>query len=356
MQAPRILVVGAGGIGCELLKTLVLSKYTDLTVVDMDTIDMTNLNRQFLFRREDVGRPKAEVAAEIITRLRPEVVIKGLKTSITSLKSDFFSQFAVVLNALDNLEARRYVNRMCHCSQVPLIDAGTNSKKGQVSVHIPGKTKCYECEPKETPKQYPVCTIRSSPSKPEHCIAWSKYLYEALFGPDDPSNMLSDLQIHSSTQAREIFDKLFASGLPDEAKLLIYNEGFPNEIYAELSQIFLTRIFIESYSKLKDIEKKTFDKNDKLIVNFVFSASNLRALNFNLSLTEKMKVQQIAGNIVPAVGSTNAIVSGLQVIQVVKLIANSSVHGTVWLHPEPSNNKYIVPESSEPPHKNVFNI
>lgn len=95
----------------------------------------------------------------------------------------WFRGFKIVFNALDNLEARRHVNKMCLAADVPLIESGTTGFNGQVQVIKKGVTACYDCTVKETPKTFPICTIRSTPSQPIHCIVWGKsYLlkYERL--------------------------------------------------------------------------------------------------------------------------------------------------------------------------------
>ena len=105
----------------------------------------------------------------------------------------FVSKFDIVMNALDNLDARRHVNRLCLAADKPLIESGTTGYLGQVSVHLPRQTECFECTEKPTPKSYPICTVRSTPDKPIHLVVWGKMLYEAFFATEDDSNPLNDL-------------------------------------------------------------------------------------------------------------------------------------------------------------------
>ena len=186
VQSARVLMVGAGGIGCELLKNLVLSGFEGaIEVIDLDTIDLSNLNRQFLFQRQHIKKPKAVVARESALRFNPNANIVAHHASIMdpAFGIDFFSGFSIVLNALDNIPARRHVNRLCLAANVPLVESGTAGYIGQVAVIARGRTECFECQPHPTPKTFPVCTIRSTPSAPIHCIVWAKdYLFPQLFG------------------------------------------------------------------------------------------------------------------------------------------------------------------------------
>jgi ubiquitin-like 1-activating enzyme E1 B len=109
MHKAKLLVVGAGGIGCELLKNLVLSGFLNIEVVDLDTIDVSNLNRQFLFRQEHVGMSKSEVAAEVVKGFNPDAEITAHHGNVKEPKFGlhFIGKFDLVLNALDNVDARR---------------------------------------------------------------------------------------------------------------------------------------------------------------------------------------------------------------------------------------------------------
>lgn len=176
------------------VKNVVLAGFGDITLLDLDTIDLSNLNRQFLFRKKDVKQPKALVAARTASAFNPSVKITPLYANIKEPHFDalWFAGFNIVMSALDNLDARRHINRMCLAAGVPLIESGTEGYYGQVQpiaqVYIldlaidrynlkasQHRTECYECAPKPTTqKTYPVCTIRSTPTQPIHSIVWAK--------------------------------------------------------------------------------------------------------------------------------------------------------------------------------------
>ena len=179
-----MLVIGAGGLGCELLKDLALSGFTDIHVIDMDTIDVSNLNRQFLFRPTDVGRPKAVTAAEFVNKRLPHVTITPHFGKIQDKEESFYEDFDIIISGLDNVDARRWINALVinmhkeETKTIPLIDGGTEGWKGQARVIIPGQTACFECSLAlfPPPTTYPLCTLATNPRLPEHCIEFASLL------------------------------------------------------------------------------------------------------------------------------------------------------------------------------------
>ena len=180
-----------------------LSGFRNVEIIDLDTIDVSNLNRQFLFRSQHVGMPKCVVASEAALAMVPPLT-EGVESKEakyiphhgnvcdnSKFNVPYIQQFALVLNALDNVAARRRVNRLCLAANVPLVEAGTAGYLGQVTVIDKASgTECYECQAKPTQKVYPICTIRSTPSQPVHCIVWAKELYKLCFGPKIEDSML----------------------------------------------------------------------------------------------------------------------------------------------------------------------
>ncbi|CDU24345.1 related to ubiquitin-activating enzyme [Sporisorium scitamineum] len=189
----KILVIGAGGLGCEILSNLALSGFHHIHIIDMDTIDVSNLNRQFLFREKDVGRSKAQVAAEFVQRRVPGVRITPYHGKIQDKDEEYYKQFKIIICGLDSVEARRWINATLVNmvddedpeSLKPLIDGGTEGFKGQARVILPTITSCYECSLDMLNKQttYPICTIANTPRLPEHCIEWASVLeWPRVFG------------------------------------------------------------------------------------------------------------------------------------------------------------------------------
>ncbi|KAF8753900.1 hypothetical protein RHS01_06632 [Rhizoctonia solani] len=182
----KVLVIGAGGLGCEILPNLALLGFKDIHVIDMDTIDVSNLNRQFLFRPKDVGRPKAVVAAEYVMNRVPGVNVTPYYGKIQDKDDDYYMQFTLVICGLDSVEARRWINATLVNlvdndnpeSLKPLIDGGTEGFKGQARVIFPTVTSCYECslDMLNKPTAFPICTIANTPRLPEHCIEWASVL------------------------------------------------------------------------------------------------------------------------------------------------------------------------------------
>lgn len=219
----KVLVIGAGGLGCELLKNLALMGVRDIEVIDMDTIELSNLNRQFLFRTEDIGRSKAEVAAELIQRFFPDCKVTAHHKPIQDIGASFYSKFNIVICGLDSIEARRWINNTMvglvsydedgtadQTSVIPLIDGGTEGLKGNARVILPGITACIECtlDLYPPPINYPLCTIANTPRLPEHTIEYAKVIQwekEKPFGdgvkldPDEPNHLK---WIHDQAVAR----------------------------------------------------------------------------------------------------------------------------------------------------------
>ncbi|XP_062176649.1 SUMO-activating enzyme subunit 2 isoform X2 [Alnus glutinosa] len=371
-------------------------------------------------------RPKIlnQVARDAVLKFKPHINITPYHANVKDpeFHVDFFKQFKVVLNGLDNLDARRHVNRLCLAAEVPLVESGTTGFLGQVTVHVKGRTECYECQPKPAPKTYPVCTITSTPSKFVHCIVWAKDLLFAKFFGD--KNQENDLNVRSNDAAsssehtedvferrkdedieqygRRIYDHVFGCNI--EAALSneetwknssrpkpIYSrdvlpEGLaqqngnmdkncaaddpsfvsamaslgmknPQDIWSlmENSKIFLESLKLFFTKREKEIGNLTFDKDDQLAVEFVTAAANIRASSFGIPLHSLFEAKGIAGNIVHAVATTNAIIAGLIVIEAIKVLqSNTDSYRMTYCLEHPTRKMLLMPVEPFEPNKSCY--
>lgn len=193
LQSQRVFVVGAGAIGCEILKNLAsmgiaTGESGRLYLTDMDTIEKSNLSRQLLFRDSDVGKFKSAAAHEAVLRFNPLMCVESYSTKVGSEQEeatfdvDFWStNVDVILNALDNMEARLYMDGKCVAHQKALVDAGTLGPKGNVQVVVPHQSESYASSVDPPEPAIPVCTLKNFPYAISHTIQWGRDLFEGLF-------------------------------------------------------------------------------------------------------------------------------------------------------------------------------
>lgn len=161
LAAAKVLVVGAGALGNEVLKNLALVGIGEVYIVDFDEIERSNLTRSVLFRRRDCGRPKAVVAAEAVEDLNPDTsAIAWRANVITDVGLGVFRDVDVVIGCLDNREARLWVNRQCWKVGTPWIDGGIQEINGVIKTYLPGHGACYECS--MTENDYRLINLRYS--------------------------------------------------------------------------------------------------------------------------------------------------------------------------------------------------
>jgi adenylyltransferase/sulfurtransferase len=141
----KVLIVGAGGLGSPVAVYLALAGVGTIGIVDFDTVDVSNLQRQILHQNNDIGRPKVISAQETLNSYNPEVNVIAHEFPITAENAmDIIPNYDIVINGADNFAARYLVNDACYLAGKPLVDGSILLFDGQASVYLPGNG-CYRC-------------------------------------------------------------------------------------------------------------------------------------------------------------------------------------------------------------------
>jgi len=215
----RIFMVGCGALGCEFMKNFALlgiccGPSGSLTVTDNDRIEVSNLNRQFLFRQDNVGKSKSEAAAARALTMNPSIKIVAQQDLVAPQTEHIFGEsfwngLDLVCNALDNMAARLYVDSQCIFYEKPLLESGTMGTGANIDVVVPHMTRSYaDGGAADEGGGVPMCTLRNFPHLIDHCIEWARAQFEDLFA--DPAQkaakVLEDVNAFVKTTRSETLE------------------------------------------------------------------------------------------------------------------------------------------------------
>jgi len=327
-------LVGAGAIGCEMLKNWAMMGLSTgsngkITITDMDRIEKSNLNRQFLFRPKDVGMLKSDCAAKAVQEMNPD--LKGKIVALADkvgqdtehiFQEHFWESLDAVTNALDNVEARTYVDRRCVFFRKPLLDSGTLGTKGNTQVVLPNLTESYSSSQDPPEQSFPMCTLRSFPNRIEHTIAWAKDLFHLYFTqspetvnlyltqPDylgtalkqsgNEKQTLETLRDFLVTEKPRSFEECiewarhqFERQYNNSIQQLLFN--FPKDANTSSGQPFWS-------GPKRAPDPLTFDPHSPTHFGFIEAAANLHAFNYDIAsngVTKDQYFQVLNSMIVP---------------------------------------------------------
>ncbi|CAG9479845.1 unnamed protein product [Plasmodium vivax] len=225
MGAAKVLVVGCGGLGNEVVKNLIYQNVKDITLVDHDTVELSNISRQFFFSHEDIGRSKAVVIEEKVKERYPHMSITSFVKDVESFDIHFFESFDYIMGCLDNISSRMFLNNLVFTLRrdVIYIDGGVEGLRGSVKVvdrcsHFacvqctlgnyttggeqPGGQREGDVDGDGVP--LPVCSIAGRPTNFTHCVLHSMHVaFEQLRGKKpNVSDRTHVLWIHEEAKKR----------------------------------------------------------------------------------------------------------------------------------------------------------
>ena len=430
----NIFMVGAGALGCENIKNFSLMGIScnrgKITITDHDNISLSNLNRQFLFHKNDIKENsfKSFCAKREALKINKDMNIQDFQLFINDETRDIFNdEFIekqnILFSAVDNIQARKYLDNLATFFGKIYMNSGTEGTKANSDIYYPNESICLNDLKFIEKKKIPQCTLRSSPSTIEHCIELGKTIFEELFeecikniklileDKDEFYNILfnkersilyldiekfknilyilenpsqysiikyalfiftyyfdyeinkllkehsfsnvafikipSPLKLNLSDKNTTLFFKSFYYILSDILvfheeldletlksvnkieKIIIREENIYNQIIIknfekEIYELLNQNIVKERINSMKEIKlEKDNDENNH--INFILSFSNLRANNYNIENTDFLNAKEIAGNIIPAIASTTAAITGISCLQIYTLLQTNDL-------------------------------
>eukprot|EP01059_Diplonema_ambulator_P004685 TRINITY_DN1439_c0_g1_i1.p1 TRINITY_DN1439_c0_g1~~TRINITY_DN1439_c0_g1_i1.p1 ORF type:complete len:1077 (+),score=471.75 TRINITY_DN1439_c0_g1_i1:48-3278(+) len=324
----NLFLVGSGALGCEFLKNFALmgcctADSSKITVTDDDVIEKSNLSRQFLFRNHNIGQPKSDAASKVACTMNPALKVKSMTervqpSSENIFDDDFWDGLDIVINALDNIKARLYVDSKCVLHTKPLLESGTLGPKCNTQSVIPHVTENYGATKDPPEKEAPQCALHNFPHNIDHCLGLAKSEFVGNYEtvPTDaneftkgPQKFVDGLLAASESPVaildRLIGDPKFNCAMPGGLLDALVKErpsnfdqciGWARRKY---ESYFVDRIKLLVHNCPEDMKTSSgapfwsppkrfpkvvpFDDKDEMAMKFIIAASNLRAKMFNIS-------------------------------------------------------------------------
>jgi adenylyltransferase/sulfurtransferase len=146
LKEAKVAITGAGGLGCPTATYLTLAGVGEIHIIDMDNVELNNLNRQFLYDLEDVGKPKATTAAEKLSKVNPSIKVEGIVERITYDNAfDLLNDFDAIVDGTDNFPVRYAVNDAAAVNKIPVFHGAALMYEGRAMSIIPGESACFRC-------------------------------------------------------------------------------------------------------------------------------------------------------------------------------------------------------------------
>lgn len=328
IQSLSLFLVGAGAIGCEMLKNWAMmgvatGQNSVIHITDMDTIEKSNLNRQFLFRSKDVQQAKSSVAARAIQEMNPDVNVKSYVARVgteseAQFNDDFFESLSGVCTALDNVEARLYMDQRCLFYGLPMLESGTLGTKGNTQIVVPHKTENYGASRDPPEKSIPICTLKNFPNAIEHTLQWARDWFEGEFfqAPSDANKYLEGpafiKQLNEQQNTKlETLERLKSSLVDNRPKSFDecvawarfkFDELFCNQIKQLLHNFPLDQVTTSGTPFWSGPKRPPtpieFDVKDPVHLDFIVSVANSRAATYGLKKNpDRAAIAQIVSTI-----------------------------------------------------------
>jgi len=331
----KYFLVGAGAIGCEMLKNWALmgvgcGDEGHIHITDMDRIEKSNLSRQFLFRNEHINHFKSSTAADSAKAMNPDLKITSYQEKVAQetehlFGDDFYDKLTGVCTALDNVEARLYVDQKCLFYRLPMLESGTLGTKGNTQVVVPHLTENYGATRDPPEKSIPVCTLKNFPNQIQHTLQWARDVFEDFKKTADDVNGYLNASDYAESLASQQNTKL--DTIKNVHKALVedrpttfedcvvwarlkFEEEFSNKIQQLLhnfpeDQVTSSGTKFWSGSKrcpkplVFDPDSKCEDAEMRNHLDFIIASANLRAYMFGINgRTDEAYFRKILSDII----------------------------------------------------------